>query len=120
MPSALGYNFQGCWKAAVANGTRPTRLEGSHEFLLDDYHTRTNASSKCAQVSKQMGYDSFALQDDGMCFGALQRDATNYQFVSGSCDDGMGGCNPYKVHSFNSKYIDSKMILPLFRGNCYI
>ena len=98
-----GYRTYGCLEAKVDDGERPTILEGSHDLLLDDYTIRKNPIRKCAQVANQMGYDSFAVQDGGICSGSVEKDRKYLHYDNAThCDGGTRACSTYNVRILNT------------------
>ena len=66
---------------------------------MDLYETRSDSVRKCAKVAHNRGYDVFAIQDGGLCFGSPDA-ATNYKKygLSRNCRDGLGGVDANSVY----------------------
>ena len=81
------YTTQGCWKDV------PTRAMASLEHhFADHYNVRVNPIQKCFGVAMSFGYQVFAIQDGGQCFGSptAQNTYANYG-PSKLCSHGKGG-----------------------------
>ena len=68
-------------------------LERSDVLLEDSYSQRNDAIRKCALAARVRGYQTFALQDGGMCVGSLDANETFGKYGrSQDCrNDGKGG-----------------------------
>ena len=66
-------------------------LEGLDPRVSDDYHTRKQPISKCAEIARELGYKFFAIQNGGQCFsGPDGRDFRKFG-PSERCRSGVGG-----------------------------
>uniref|UniRef100_A0A6P8IV93 Neurogenic locus notch homolog protein 1-like n=1 Tax=Actinia tenebrosa TaxID=6105 RepID=A0A6P8IV93_ACTTE len=89
------YQSLGCW-ADTPNWRNPKSrtlisLEGLDPRITEDYRTRKQPISKCAEIARGLGYKIFAIQNGGQCFsGPLTRNYKTYG-SSEKCKNGVGG-----------------------------
>lgn len=87
------YLSLGCWKDEVNNGKRTiSSLEGKSSFLNGNYKVRTVPVTKCMQAALEKGFEVFAVQDGGQCFGSADAKA-RYKMAGSSnrCSSMKGG-----------------------------
>lgn len=77
-------------------------LENTSILLQDGYKVRQDSIKKCAKIAKEQGFDGFALENGGQCFGGqnlLQRYKRHGR--SRDCaNDGRGGDYAMEVYTF--------------------
>ena len=105
-PSFIGQKFVGrytslgCWKDV------PTRAIASLEHHFPEkYNVRVNPIQKCFEAAMSFGYQVFAIQDGGQCFGSPTAQNTYANYGSSRyCSHGKGGPmanNVYKLKNGN-------------------
>ena len=95
------YTSKGCWKDAV-----PLRAISSLEHhFTEHYNVRENPIQKCFEVAMSLGYQVFAIQDGGQCFGSATAQLSYDQYGnSNQCYHGKGGPlanNVYRMKNGN-------------------
>ena len=68
-------------------------LEGRDVLLNDSYSLRNDAIQKCALAAKVRGYETFAIQDGGICVSGPNAHQTydKYDRSKGCKNEGKGG-----------------------------
>ena len=94
------YASLGCWKDV------PTRAIASLEHHFpEQYNVRINPIQKCFEVAMSFGYQVFAVQDGGQCFGSPTAQNTYAKYGSSRyCSYGTGGPmanNVYRMKNGN-------------------
>ncbi|KAK3712866.1 hypothetical protein QZH41_016907 [Actinostola sp. cb2023] len=89
------YQSLGCW-SDTANWKDPQSrallsLEGLDPRVSDDYHTRKQPISKCAEIARELGYKFFAIQNGGQCFSGPDGHDFRKFGPSERCRSGVGG-----------------------------
>ena len=89
---SVKYESLGCYRDKSFRAI--PSLERSDVLLEDSYwYQRNDAIRKCAVAAKVRGYQTFALQDGGMCVSSLDANETFWKYGrSQDCrNDGKGG-----------------------------
>ena len=77
-------------------------MEGTDPRLRGNYKTRKNAVEKCFEVASERGFQYFAIQDGGQCFGDKTAGSTYMKYGRGDgCRNGKGAAwrnDVYKVY----------------------
>ena len=90
MKTDIPFSSLGCWKDDIPRAL--LNVEGRSEILDGHYKRRENTLQKCFKASVTKGYEVFALQDGGQCFGAFDSVTyTKYGTSSDCLSDGQGG-----------------------------
>ena len=98
-----GYDTVGCYKDT---GERAIEiLEGRVPILNGSYSSRNNSIAKCAVAAMRVGYNMFAVQDGGQCFGSAAAPQTFDKYgESDACGaDGEGGPGANQVYVIKGK-----------------
>merc|ERR1711981_1474324 len=95
-PNRQYYRSLGCWKDEIQFGKRAMEsLEGKPglgRLLKGPYKTRADAVTKCFKAAAIKGYEVFAVQDGGQCFGSADAKETYTRFgQSFECSSMKGG-----------------------------
>ena len=82
-------------------------LEARSSFLDGNYTTRTNPIEKCINATLSMGYDVFAIQNNGQCRSSIMasdryRNSGAAEDLSECGHDGKGG--PYRNQVYEVIY----------------
>ena len=95
------YDSLGCW-ADNAASPAVTSLEGQDARLVGDYWSRPDAVQLCFEAARDAGYPGFAVQNGGLCSGAMNvLDAYNQYGESTLCENGAGGRDANNVYKIN-------------------
>ena len=106
------YASLGCWKDV------PTRAIASLEHHFpEQYNVRINPIQKCFEVAMSFGYQVFAVQDGGQCFGSPTAQNTYAKYGSSRyCSYGTGGPmanNVYRMKNGNHEWYNESMEIRL-------
>ena len=101
------YNSIGCWKDELPRAI--PNLEDNYQVasILDGhYKRRSREVEKCYKAALSLGYDIFAVQDGGQCFGTTNADNTYNKYGrSSKCGwpnpNGTGGPMANDVYRIN-------------------
>ena len=106
MCNVLGplYVSLGCFKD-TAERAIPI-LEKTDKILDGHYRTRENAIEKCLQIALNRGFNTFAVQHGGACFGSsTARNTYNKYGSSSKCaSDGKGGPLANEVYAIRGNH----------------
>jgi hypothetical protein len=77
-------------------------LENTSTLLKDGYRVRKDSVEKCAQVAKKQGFNGFAVENGGQCFGGhdLLKRYKKYGRSRDCANDGRGGDYALNVYTF--------------------
>ena len=97
--SSVKYESIGCYRDQNVTAIPP--MERSDVLLKDSYSQRNDAIQKCALAAKVRGYQTFALQDGGMCLSGPNATETFDKFgkSQGCKNDGKGGVWDNQVYN---------------------
>ena len=104
------YKSVGCWKDE--NQRALPSLEGTSSQLDGHYKTRVDSIEKCSFAALENGFDVFAVQDGGACFGGCLTESrfctVRYKQygTSDKCISMKGGPMANDVYEWGEFYIE--------------
>lgn len=95
------YKSLGCWKDGIPRAL--TLVDG--EILDGHYKTRESPIKKCHVAAYQKGFQVFAIQDGGQCFGSLVNSTYRKYGKSNNCNAMKGGAMANDVYEVGKFYL---------------
>ena len=98
----IAYKSLGCWKDNIP---RALELLEGEKSLVGHYKTRKSPIKACSEAAHQKGFEFFALQDGGQCFGSPRINSTYAKYgASTKCTAKTGGPMANDVYELGMFY----------------